>query len=66
MMHFDYEIKHVAGKKDKVADLLPRAKYDSASDRVKLPPVHFSQPCISIDTLKSEYATDQFLQGLKK
>ena len=66
MMYFDYEFKHVAGKVNKVADLFSRAKYHSASDRVKLPTAHFSQTCISIDTLKSEYATDHFLQGLKR
>ena len=66
MMRFDYEIKHLPGKQNNVADLLSRTNFDTSVDSVKLPVVHFSEPCNSIDTLKTEYAGDEFLQSLKR
>ena len=62
MMQFDYEIRHIAGSKNVVADSLSRSP---DHETVHVPQVHFSQACISADILKSETNNDRFLTDLK-
>ena len=63
MMHFDYEIKHIAGESNVIADSLSRVYGD---DNIKIPRVHFLKPCIDIDVLKLETSRDRFLKGLAR
>ena len=61
LMPYDYNIEHVPGDKNIIADSLSRVYHD---DHVKVPQVHFSQPCIDVAQLKAEYQHDRFLQDL--
>ena len=63
MMHFDYEIKYVPGIKNVVADELSRSCID---DAIRVPIIQFTEPCIKLESLESEYQADRFLQELKQ
>ena len=63
MMHFDYEIKYVPGIKNVVADELSRSCID---DTIRVPIIQFTEPCIKLESLESEYQADRFLQELKQ
>ena len=63
MMHFDYLIKHVAGKNNVIADGLSRVFCQEASNT---PQVHFSETCIDSRTLADETERDRFLQDVKQ
>ena len=65
LMRFDYDIKHVAGKNNVIADSLSRV-YHTQSDEVKMPQVNFSEPCIDKTLLAKETKNDRFLQDLTK
>jgi len=63
MMRYDYNIQHVAGKANVIADTLSRIQ---SIDTVKLPEIHFFVPSVDIEELKNETERDQFLQDIKK
>ena len=63
MMRFDYDIRHIPGSKNVIADCLSRMNADD--DRVSTPQVHFTEPCIDLDLLKMEGNNDRFLNDLK-
>ena len=63
MMHYDFEIKHISGSNNVVADALSRV---INVDDTKLPKIHFSEPCISLELLKNETNSDRFLLDLKR
>ena len=63
MMRYDFEIKHVQGSSNVVADSLSRVQH---IDDIKMPNIHFSEPCISLEVLKTETNSDRFLTELKQ
>ena len=62
MMKYDYDIEHIKGKENVIADTLSRLK---SEDKIKLPDVHFFVPSINIAVLINEVNRDKFLCGLK-
>ena len=64
MMRYDYEIKHIAGRLNTVADVLSRMH--NSDDSVKLPQVHFTEPCISLSLLSDESRNDRCLESLRQ
>ena len=63
MMRFDYDIQHIPGSKNVIADSLSRI--NTHDDCVSTPQVHFTEPCIDLDLLKLESNNDRFLNDLK-
>lgn len=65
VMRFDFEIRHVKGTSNVVADALSRVLYDDDDD-VSLPQVNFSRPGLDVSVLAQETLNDQFLCDIKK
>ena len=63
LMRFDYEIKHIKGEMNTIADTLSR--FDSI-DNTMVPQVHFVEPSISTELLKRETDSDRFLTDLRE
>ena len=51
-MHFDYEIKYIPGISNVIADGLSRPCID---DTTEVPVIQFTEPCIRLESLESEY-----------
>jgi transposase InsO family protein len=62
-MKFDYEIKHIKGPTNVVADALSRVIFD---DDIEMPKVHFSRPCMDVSVLAAETLNDQFLSDIRE
>ena len=63
LMRFDYDIQHIKGNKNVIADTLSRIDH---SDNTFVPQVNFTVPNISVDLLRRESGGDRFLADLRK
>jgi len=63
MMKFDYQIKHISGSKNTIADALSRI---NSIDTTKLPSINFFTPTIEIHKMQRETNLDRFLVNIRK
>ena len=61
-MRFDYTM-HIPGKDNVIADNLSRVNF---VDSTKLPDVHFTEPCLQIESLLEESGKDRFLAEIRR
>lgn len=67
MMRFDYEICHISGSKNIVADCLSRVDNEDVDDTEKSnAEFHFSEPSVDVALLIDESDRDRFIQNLKE
>ena len=64
MMQFDFQIEHIPGKQNTIADSLSRMA--DSDPEVTVPQIHFSETCVGIDQLRQETCADKFLCDLKR
>jgi len=62
LMQFDFEIKHIAGDRNVIADSLSRL--DLSEPKTDFLDINFSEPCIALALIKAETDSDSFLQNL--
>ena len=65
MSEFDYEIEHIKGINNCVADTLSRCVSNSDNE-INCSEIFFSIPTINLETLIKETLNDRFLTELKK
>lgn len=63
MMQYDFQIEHIPGKQNTIADSLSRMV--DSNPVVKVPEIHFSETCVGTDQLRQETCADKFLCDLK-